>query len=346
MKDCLPEGSAMARTRSKPTLEDIARHAGVSTSTVSRIMNHSGPVSRDLETRVREAMKALGIVKTRPHLIVAIVSEFQNPANTQIITGIQEEVEKLDIQIIILPVSEKPGDLHHNLSVLKYIPADAILLHNLGIEPEEVFELCDDPDIPMVVLRRDVTTPHVYCIDTDRQNGMYQATKFLLNLNHTEIAYISSSPFLELSKARLRGVQQALEEAGFPLKPEFYRECLSTVDEGFRMTTNLLRLPAEKRPTAILAYNDLVAIGALHAIRAAGLNTPEDISVVGFDNIPLASHTNPPLTTIAQPHYQKGQLAIQKLSHSLNGQDADKEGFTLLECSLIVRESTGPCKRE
>jgi DNA-binding LacI/PurR family transcriptional regulator len=276
--------------------------------------------------------------------VACIVPEFQNPANTQIITGIQEEAEKMGLNLCILPVSEKPGSLHSNLNILKHITLDGIILHHLGIEPEEVLELCNHPEIPMVVLRKEVMTPHIHRIDTNRENGMYQATKLLINLNHRDIAYLSGISESELSKARLRGIQRALDEANLPLKPEFHRECLPTVDDGFRVTTNLLQLPFDTRPTAILAYNDLIAIGALHAIRVAGLSIPGDISVVGFDNIPLTSHTNPPLTTVAQPHYQKGQLAIQKLFHSLNDQATDQEGLTLLECSLIVRESTGPSK--
>lgn len=336
----------MAKTKSNPTLEDIATHAGVSVATVSRVINRSGPVSRELEIRVKEAMKALGKEKTRPDVMACIVPEFLNPANAMIITGIQDEAEKIGLHILMIPISEKPGSLRYNLNILKYVPIDGVILHHLYVEPVEVFDLCNTSDIPMVAMRREVTVPRIHCIDTDREGGMYQATKFLINLNHTEIAYLSSSPELELAKARLRGIHRAIAEANLTLKPEFHRECLSTIDDGFRVTNNLLHLPDGNRPTAILAYNDLVAIGALHAIRSAGLTIPDDISVIGFDNTYLTSHTNPPLTTVAQPHYQKGQLAVQKLSSHLNGYETDQGGFTLLECSLVVRESTGPCRRK
>jgi LacI family transcriptional regulator len=93
----------------------------------------------------------------------------------------------------------------------------------------------------------------------------------------------------------------------------------------------------------LLAFNDLVAIGAIHAARTFQLDVPRDVSIVGFDNIYLAAHTNPPLTTVAQPQYQIGQLAVQKIANSLKGPEASKDGFTLLECPLIVRESTAPC---
>lgn len=336
----------MARNKTQPTLEEIATHADVSTATVSRVINRSGPVSKDLELRVKEAMKELGLAKTRPDVIACILPEFLNPSNSQILTGIQDESEKMGLHLMILPVNDKPGSPNDNLNLLKYVPVDGIILHQLRITPEEIFELCDSTDIPMVVLRKDVSTPHVYRIDTDRENGMYQAAKLLISLNHSEIAYLSGSPGSGWSQDRLRGIHRALEEANLSLKPELYRECFPTVDDGFRVTMNLLGLPPENRPTAIIGYNDLVAIGALHAIRMAGLSVPEDLSVVGFDNIPLTSHTNPPLTTVSQPHYQKGQMAVQKLAHSLNGQDPDREGITLLECSLVVRESTGPYIRK
>ena len=335
----------MAKQKERPTLEEIATDAGVSVSTVSRVINNSGPVKRELEVRVRESMKILGLAKPRPDIIACIVPEFQNPANTQIISGIQDEAEKMGLHLLFVPVSEKAGSLHQNLQILKHLAIDGIILHHLGTEPEEVLEVCNRTDIPMVVLRKDVNTPLVHRIDTDRENGMFQAAKLLINLGHQAIAYLCGMSESGVAQARLAGIKRALNDAGLSLKPELLRECFSTTDDGFRVATNLLQLPVAQRPTAIMAYNDLVAIGALHAIRVAGLSIPNDISVVGFDNIPLTSHTNPPLTTVAQPHYQKGQLAVQKLFHSLNDRVTDQEGLTLLECSLIVRESTGVCKK-
>lgn len=334
----------MAKTKSIPTLEELATHADVSVATVSRVINRSGPVSKELEERVKEAMKALGKEKIRPDVVACIVQEVMNPSFATAVTGMQEEAEKLDIHLIIVPVSEKPGSLR-NLNVLKYMTIDGAILHHIGIEPEVVFDLCNALDVPMIVLRKYSAIPHIHCIDSDREGGMYQATKFLLNLNHRDIAYLSGPSEPEFSKARLRGIERALTEANLTLKEEFHRGCLPTIDDGFRVTNNLLHLPEGNRPTAILAYNDLVAVGALHAIRNAGLTVPNDISVIGFDNIYLTSHTNPPLTTVAQPHYQKGQIALQKLSSYLKGYKIDQEGLTLLECSLVVRESTGPCIR-
>ena len=109
------------------------------------------------------------------------------------------------------------------------------------------------------------------------------------------------------------------------------------------MTNNLLSLPEKERPTAIIAFNDLVAFGALHALRTAGLKVPQDISVIGFDDIAMAAYTNPPLTTVSHPKYRMGRLSVQTLAESMNGSANIKGRFTLLECPLILRESTAPC---
>lgn len=343
----------MSKSGTNPTLEDIAGHSGVSIATVSRVLNTSGPVSKEAEELVKQAVEDLGFTPRRkrrkawvkPAVIACLVPEFLNPATTMILTGIQEETEKLALHLIIVPVSEKPGSLRNNLNLLKYVPLDGIILHHSGIEPQEIFALGHSSDMPMVVLRRSANTPYVHCIDTDRESGMFQATKLLIGMNHTRIAYLSGSAESASSQDKLQGIERALVESNLTLKPALYRRCLPTTDDGFRVANNVLHLPVEKRPTAIIAYNDLVAIGALSAIRSANLSIPDDISVIGFDNIPLASHTNPPLTTVAQPQYQKGQMAIQKVLGSLNERESDQEGCTLLECSLVVRESTGVCRK-
>jgi len=106
--------------------------------------------------------------------------------------------------------------------------------------------------------------------------------------------------------------------------------------------SSLLTLPKTERPTAVLAYNDVMALGALHAIRTYRLSVPEDISVIGFDGVAMAAHSNPPLTTIEQPKYRMGKLAMQMLRQLIQGQPTLSSGYTLMESPLVVRESTGP----
>lgn len=340
----------MAKDKSNVTLEDVAEHSGVSVATVSRVINASKPVSKDLESRVKKAMKDLDFEpkhfkeRVKTQVIAFITLDILNPANTTIITGAQETANKLGLGLMTLNISEESQQ--QNLKLLKHFHFDAIILLHTTIMPEHIFALFSEFNLPMVVLGTFVESPRVHCINTDRETGIYQATRYLLSLGHKKIAYLSGPPEWELSQVRLQGIQRALEEAGLTLDTELYRWCFPTIESGFQAASSILSQASGKRPSAIIAFNDLVAIGAMHAIRTFGLSVPADISVVGFDNIYLSAHTNPPLTTIAQPKYQIGQLAVQKIQSSLSGNELDKGGFTLLECPLVVRESTAPCQSQ
>lgn len=327
-------------------LEDVAAHCGVSVSTVSRVINASKPVSQELEQKVKQAFQDLGFSPKRPPahtrrpVIACIIMEVLNPSTATMLLGAQEEADRQGLGLIFLDI--RGNFQKENLELLRQLDIDGIMFSHARITPDDIWAVMPQFSGPFVVLGDFFDSPNIHCINTDRETGMYQATKYLLSLNHhTRIGYLDGPPELELSKARLRGIQRALREAGLTLNLNLYRSCSpTTIESGFQIASSVLSYPAEKRPTALLAFNDLVAIGAIHAARTFQLAVPQDLSVIGFDNIYLAAHTNPPLTTVAQPQYQIGQLAVQKIVHSLNGQDTNKGGFTLLECPLVVREST------
>lgn len=332
-------------------LEDIAAYCGVSVSTVSRVINASKPVSKELESKVKQAFQDLGFTPKRSptharrSVIACIIMEVLNPAAATILLGAQEEADRQGLGLIFLAIRD--NFQKENLQLLLQLDVDGIMFSHASITPDDIWAVIPQFSGPFVVLGAFFDSPKIHCINTDRETGMYQATKYLLSLNHTHIGYLDGPPELELSKARLRGIQRALSEAGLALDSDLYRSCSpTTIESGFQIASSVLSYPAEKRPTALLAFNDLVAIGAIHAARTFRLAVPQDLSVVGFDNIYLAAHTNPPLTTVAQPQYQIGQLAVQKIANSVKGQETDQSGFTLLECPLVVRESTAPCPGE
>lgn len=332
-------------------LEDVAAYCGVSVSTVSRVINASKPVSPDLERKVKQAFQELGFTPKRPPanakrpVIACIMMEVLNPANATVLVGAQEEADRQGLGLIFLDIRE--NFQVENLQLLSQFDIAGILLSHSTITPEMIGSFMRRFAGPIVVLGVFFDSPKIHCINTDRETGMYQATKYLLSLNHTRIGYLDGPSELELSKARSRGIQRALHEAGLTLDPDLYRSCSpTTIESGFQIASSVLSLPAGKRPTALLAFNDLIAIGAIHAARTFRLAVPQDISIVGFDDIYLAAHTNPPLTTVAQPKYQIGQLAVQKIANSLKGQEMERRGFTLLECPLIVRESTALSPKE
>ncbi len=164
--------------------------------------------------------------------------------------------------------------------------------------------------------------------------------QYLLSLGHRRIAYIGGPVSSESSQNRHRGIELALAGAGLSLRPDWRLAAFPNSEGGFQAMSNLLATSAAEPPTAVLAYNDLMALGVLHAIRNQGLRVPEDISVIGFDDIPMAAYANPPLTTISQPKYRMGRLAVQLLRTMRRTDQMPNEGQVLLESPLMIREST------
>ncbi len=341
----------MAEQKSKPTIEDVANHCGVSVATVSRVINKSNPVSKKLDAKVRQAINDLSFVprqwtaRAKSDTIAMAIPDILNPFYFEILHGAQEEADRHDFNLVILNL--RPGYKRQKqyLSMLTQVKFAGLIVIGSRIESEYLAELKAQHIVPIVAAVRTVENPQFPCIMFDDESPMYQATKHLINLNHRRIAFISGPLEWDATQARLNGIQRALSEAGLSLPDALHTWGYSNTENGVQLTTNLLNLPKSERPTAIIGHNDLVAIGALHAIRQAGLRVPHDISVVGFDDIGMAAYTNPPLTTILHPKYRMGQLAVQMLMNLMNDVESITGGVTVLECPLVLRESTAPCVR-
>jgi DNA-binding LacI/PurR family transcriptional regulator len=173
----------------------------------------------------------------------------------------------------------------------------------------------------------------------DINAASYRATQHLLNLNHTRIGYLAADK--DSKKDQQEGVDLALAEAGLSLPSEWRPVGFRTIEGGFQAMSALLALPEARRPTAVIAFNDLMAVGALQAVRSYGLRVPRDMSIVGFDDIPMAAHTAPPLTTVDVPKYYMGQLAV-RLLRQLHESQTPLRSHSLVEARLIIRESTAP----
>lgn len=338
----------MEKSKSKPTIEDVAKYCGVSVSTVSRVINKSSPVSRELHTKVEKAVDDLGfqprqrISRSRPEKIGLLVPNVLNPSFVEIINGAQEEAERQGLNLAIFHASENPERQMYHLNLLKKWGLDGLTVMRTQIPAEMLVKFQVQNNMPIVVSRL-VEIPQLACIMVDYATAIVQTTRYLLSLNHRRIACISGPPEWESSIVILKNVRQTLKEANLRLHDDLYRCCFPNIEESSQIVHNFLSLPENIRPTAIMAFNDLSAIGAIHAIHSRGLQVPGDISVVGFGDISMAAYTNPPLTTIAQPTYQIGQLAVKTLADLMNKRIAVSGGFTLLKCSLVVRETTGPC---
>jgi len=340
----------MSSEKPRLSLLDVAHHAGVSPATVSRVLNNTAHVRENVRERVMASVKVLGYQASassssvmpllRQNAIALVIPDILNPYFTEIVRGVQDETSGDKLMPLLLDTAEDPQREHEFLRMLVNQPVCGIVVCGSRIPTEDLVAICSRLSTPMVIISRTLRLPHVACIMADLKNATYRATRHLLDLNHTRIAYLSGPGKSEASLARRAGIEAALTEVGLVLRPEWCPISFPDVDGGFQTMSALLTLPQDNRPTAVIAYNDLMALGILHAIRAHRLRVPEDISVIGIDNISMAAHTNPPLTTLSQPTHRMGRTAMQMLRRMIEGHPPPEEGYTLMECPLIVREST------
>ena len=337
----------MSTRQPRPTLLDVARHAGVSPATVSRVLNDSARVSPGAKERVVTALKSLRYETSSPRPVSSpttalVLPDILNPYFTDLIRGAQDEVGTEGAIPLLLDTLEDPERERQAFRLLASRPVSGIIVCASRLPVGDLIGVYERTQIPMVVINRHVDHPDIPCVLVDFENSTLRAARHLLALNHRRIAYFPGPSASEPSLARRQGIERALSEAGLSLRSEWCPHSLPNIDGGFQGMSALLALPPSNRPTAVIAYNDMMALGALQAVRAHKLCVPDDISVVGFDDITMASHANPPLTTISQPKYKMGRVAMRILRQLIQGQKTLGDGYTLLESPLVVRESTGP----
>lgn len=331
-----------------PKISDVARIAGVSIATVSRVIHNNGVVNEETRVRVQEAVERLGYQSRRApkklpseKMVLLLSGDVVNPFFAEIIRGTQEEV---DLQRNVLNIIQISTNHEQLLRTISQLPAIGVILTGTSPFPE-LLAWRKELRIPLVVINYRINRAGVSCIAVDFRDAYARATRHLISLGHTRIGYVDVNGGSEICQARLRGHMDTLAEAGIPFRQALYTSLPAEthVYGGFQAASNLLSLPPTERPTAVLAFNDLFALGIMHAIRAHGLRVPDDVSVVGCDDIPMAAHSYPPLTTIGQPKYRIGKLAVSTLLQMCQDPPDQVGSYTLMESPLIIRESTGRC---
>lgn len=342
----------MDKLAGKPTLIDVARKAEVSITSVSRLINHTGPVNEQTRARIEAAMAELGYEprraasKTSEKSIAVLTGDLLNAYFPEVIRGVQEEAASYGMLVMLFNVNEQTLRLKQVLQRLNKGVADSAILMGIPFYPE-IAETQARRHLPMVVINRPVSGPSLGSITVNFEDAGYRAAQHLLMLGHTRIGFIANAAAnLDVMVARRAGVLRALEEAGCPIQPELDVACPPglDMDAGYYAMSALLNLPEERLPTAVVCFNDCIAVGVEHAAVNAGLKVPDDLSVVGFDDIALAAHVSPPLTTISQPKYRIGMLAVQMLQRMML--NPNQVGACIeTESPLVVRQSTAPCRQ-
>lgn len=329
------------------TIRDVAQRAGVSTTTVSHVINQSRYVKPKTEHRVHRAMRALryqpnALARSlrRKHSLTLglVVPDSSNPFFAELARGIEDAAFKQGYNIL---VGSSDGDLTKESSYLRVFiekQVEGIILVSASGSGRHVRENVTE-GLPLVVIDREFHDLDVDCVAADHRGGGFLATSHLVEYGHRAIACIAGPSTVGPSAGRVIGYRDALNAHSIPFKPKMVRPGDFTAESGFAAAQTWLVGDAP-RPTAIFACNDLMAIGAVAAVHQAGLRVPDDISVVGFDDIGLASYSSPPLTTVMQPKSEMGQLAAQILVERISNGCSHKAERHLLPTRLVIREST------
>jgi len=335
--------------KSKATLADVSKLAGVSSATVSRFINDTGPVSEDVRLRIESAIATLAYeprkapaARNKEESIAVLAGDIANPFFPEIIRGVQDEADNYDLILSLYNITDHPQRQTRVIQKLaNHSPSGVIVM---GTRPlPALIEWQQKQQVPMVVINRSLDLPLVHTIMVDFENAFYRATQHLIMQKHVRIGYLSAFQMTEIAAARRRGIEQALSEVGLSLPPEMCATVPPGTDaeSGYQAMTVLLNRPVEARPTAVLCFNDFIAIGAMRAIHQHGLCIPQDISIIGVDDIFAAAYSNPSLTTIGQPKFRMGALAVRRLRQMVHEDYDPTNKRTILESPLIVRESTG-----
>ena len=336
--------------RQRLTIADIAAAAGVSMPTVSRVLHQRPDVSPETRERVLRVIAAQGYVSNRTthptkeiatKLIDLIISgPLDSEYYLEVIRGIDESLNRIGRRLALFTMhNERRLEEDWQAHLAGRCPEGVLLL-----APGEQFSFVEAPrrlHIPFVVVDGELG-PDVPSVGATNWRGGLMATEYLLSLGHRRIATISGIPSHLTSKARLAGYRSALEAAGITPEPELIRQGDYHHNSGYSQTHALLALP--EPPTAIVAGCDTQATGIYRALSEHGMHTPQDLSVIGFDDIPSTEWMNPPLTTIRQPLREMGSIAVDLLLQQIAGEPLKAQRVELAT-SLVIRQSCAPLRK-
>src|SRR5579875_98241 len=337
-----PSHSRYAKGRGRVTIAEIAEKSGLSTATVSKVLNGRPDVSTRTRLLVQELLVSSGYRKRAsndaPPLIDVVFNDFDSPWATEIVCGAAAAAQAEGLTVAFTALSE--GDERRVwFDHITSRGTRGIILLLSQLTKRQLRQLVAR-GLPFVVI--DPTAepgPEVSSVGATNWSGGLAATNHLIELGHRRIAIITGPPALLCSRARLDGYRAALERAGLSVSDGFVRPGDFRVKAGYEQAKALFAL--RSRPTAIFAGNDLAALGVLRAARETRLRVPEDVSVVGFDDIPLSAWSTPALTTVRQPLTEMAAVAVRTLLETANGTGPLGRRVELAT-DLIVRESTSP----
>lgn len=329
--------------KSPLTTKQIAQAAGVSVGTVSHVLNGSATVSDKLRKRVEEVIRRLdyqpsqlarGLRGRTTVLLGVIIPDITNPYFPNLVRGVEDVAYKEGFRLVLCNADNDPAkELNYFNDLRSFNPAGIILIPS---EDSEIGRETAHRSVQIIFVDRCPSWWKGDAVVANNEDGGYQVGRYLTGMGHRTLAAISGPSHIATARDRIRGFKRALAEAGVRLPARYVQEAQFNTEGGLAAANQLLAL--NPRPTAIFASSDMLAIGALEAARAMKLRCPEDLSIVGFDDLDFSSLTEPALTTVFQPGYHIGSLACQLLLDRVRGASHPPEQKTL-NTELKIRNS-------
>lgn len=333
------------------TIKDVAKVAGVSPSTVSRVISNHPRISPATVKKVKAIMEDLGY---HPNIMAkSLVSKttqtigiiLPKPAEelllnlffSEVIRGIVAQATRAGYDVMMTSGASEREEVEAISRLVRGRRIDGvILLYSRKNDP--VVQFLKESDFPFVIIGRNDDYPDLLMVDNDNVLAAYDATRHLIQLGHERIGFVSGPPNMFVSRDRQEGFQQAILDAGLPMRQEWIVEGEFLQESGYRAMSFFMSLP--ERPTALVVIDDVVSFGIMRALHELGYKVPEQLSIVSFNNIPLAELASPPITSIDIGIYQLGYTASQALLYSIQGDSAGQRRY-LIPHRLMVRESSG-----
>lgn len=326
----------------RANIQEVAKMAGVSPSTVSRALNGFPGISEKTRQKIIEIAKKLNykpnyrgqILTTKSTKNIGLlITDITNPFFPELVRGAEETASESGYTILLGNTSESIDKETSYLEFFSRGPVDGVIISASRISNEHIISLAEE-GLPIVVINRILEHPKISYVSTDMEKGGYIATKHLIELGHTKIAFINGPSHSEAAERRLSGYKKALAESKIRYNSKLVSFNVPVAESGYKEATRLLN--TEDPPTAIFTYNDLMAFGVIRAVKDLGVRIPDDLSIVGYDDIFFSSFTDPPLTTIRQPKEKLGKKAVELLLKLMKG---ERQGI-LVEPELIIRNTT------
>jgi len=329
----------------RPTIRDVARAAGVSINTVSRALNGKPdirPKTRQLVLRTAQSLNympnklARGLRSNKTGVIGVIVADIANPFFSAVVKGMGKAAKDLGYSMILQDTGENYENEEEAIHIMQSEHVDGVLITPVQTDNKSIYML-EESGIPFVLVARYFTTVDTDYVVADDVQGGYLATKHLIERGHKEIAFINGPSYNSSAIERLQGYVKALDEHTIKIKEHLIADGALTMEDGYTYTKALLAR-STSHPTALFTFSDFVALGAMKAVHEVGLRVPDDMAIVGYDDIDFAFCLESPLTTIRFPKRQIGQEVVSILKKKMDGEVS--HSCLRMPVELVIRQSS------